>query len=542
VRLDDLILDAQHLVDRLVRRVRLGPAPIASRRRLLVVQIDGLSRDVLERALARGTMPFLARLLRRGHRMEPMSVGIPSSTPAFQLAAMYGVRPDIPGFHYHDKRRGADVYFPRGGDAAYVETTQAAGCRGILAGGASYGCVFTGGAEHSLWSFARIKRPTGRGVARAVSAFVVLGWVVVKSLVLTVLEIGRAVLRLLGNPTGETARGWKWLAIKVGLSVWVRQLFTLSVSRDVYAGVPAIYVNYLDYDVFAHSYGPRHPLALRALRRIDRSLRQLARVVRRVPEHRYDLYLLSDHGQAPCVPYQTVSGGRPFERRLLEDFLHAPTGGPRASRRERLVSGMRGYRRRRAPGLFQRFLNYLEDDFPWALGGDLPEARERGDVRVIGAGPNGFVYFLATPEPVPLEWIEERYPGLVDDIARSAGIGTVLVRSARGPLCLWRGKRYRLDEIGDGPFAGRDDLDLVVDGFRDLMAMPSAGDLVLYGTDAPEGNTSFVVERGAHAGASPDEMQTFIVVPPGVELGAPVRHPRDLYPHFLAYQDPQEPA
>jgi hypothetical protein len=37
---------------------------------------------------------------------------------------MYGVRPDIPGFHYYDKRRRADVYFPRGGDAAHVEQTR----------------------------------------------------------------------------------------------------------------------------------------------------------------------------------------------------------------------------------------------------------------------------------------------------------------------------------------------------------------------------------------------------------------------------------
>jgi hypothetical protein len=541
VRLDDLILSAQHLVDRLVRRCRLGPAPIAGRRRLLVIQIDGLSRDVLEGALAEGVMPHLARLLRRGHQCHPMSVGLPSSTPAFQLAAMYGVQPDIPGFHYHDKRRGTDIYFPRGGDAAYVEQTQAAGRRGILAGGSSYGCVFTGGAEHNLWSFARIKRPTGRGLARAISAFVVLGWVFVKSLTLTVVELVRALLRLVADPVRESARGWKWLAIKVGLSVWVRQLFTLSASRDLYEGVPVVYVNYLDYDVFAHSYGPRHRLALRGLRRIDRSIHQLARVVRRVPEHRYDLYVLSDHGQAPCVPYRTVTGGRPLERLLLEDFLHHDAAGRPASRRERLVAGVQGYRRGRAPGLFQRFLNYLEDDFPWALGGDLPESRERGGVRVIGAGPNGFVYFLAMPEAVPVEWIDERYPGLVDDIARSRGIGIVLVRSQRGPLCLWRGKRYTLDEVGQGPFAGRDDLDLVVEGLRDLMAMPSAGDLVLYGIDAPEGNTSFVTERGTHAGASPDELHTFIVVPPGVRLATPVRHPRELYPHFLAYQDPQEP-
>src|SRR5262244_2334004 len=275
--LDDLVLGLQRALDRLVRWLRLGAAPVPDRRRLMIIQIDGLSQAVLEEAIQKGRAPFLARLVRqRGYRMAPMAVGLPTSTPAFQLAAMYGVRPDIPGFHYHDKRRRSDVYFPRGGDAAWVEQTQAAGRRGILDGGSAYGCVFTGGAVNNLWSFAMLKRPTARGVLRAFSAVVILAWVIVKATVLTVVELGRAVLRLVADPVGETRRGWKWLAIKIGVSVWVRQLFTLAVARDLYAGVPAIYVNYLDYDVMAHAYGPRHRRALRALRRVDRALRQLA--------------------------------------------------------------------------------------------------------------------------------------------------------------------------------------------------------------------------------------------------------------------------
>ena len=62
--LDELALSAQRAVDRLIRRLRRGAAPSPTHRRLLVLQIDGLSRAVLEEA----------------------------------LAAMYGVRPDIPRF------------------------------------------------------------------------------------------------------------------------------------------------------------------------------------------------------------------------------------------------------------------------------------------------------------------------------------------------------------------------------------------------------------------------------------------------------------
>jgi hypothetical protein len=133
VTLDDLVLSLQRSVDRLVRRLRAGDSAEPTHRRLLVVQIDGLSRIVLEQGLASGRMPFLERLLQdHGYRAEPMTVGLPTSTPAFQMAAMYGVRPDIPGFHYYDRERQTDVHFPRPAHAALVEAKQTAGRRGIL--------------------------------------------------------------------------------------------------------------------------------------------------------------------------------------------------------------------------------------------------------------------------------------------------------------------------------------------------------------------------------------------------------------------------
>jgi hypothetical protein len=298
-----------------------------------------------------------------------------------------------------------------------------------------------------------------------------------------------------------------------------------------------VWVNYLDYDVFAHAYGPRHRRAHRALRRIDRSIHQLWRVLRRVPEHRYDLYVLSDHGQAACTPYLRLSGGRPIEEALF-DFFEPPRARARpapAGRARRLARGIAAFRTRRAPGLFQRFVNYLEQDFALVLGG-LRSVREHDGIRVVAAGPNAFVYFLERPEPLGAEWIDARFPGAVDEISRSPGVGFVLVRAAAGPLCVWRGTRYRLDDLQAGPFAGRPDLGVVADGLRDLMTMPSAGDLVVYGIDAPEGNVSYVPEVGAHAGTSYDELHTFLIHPRGADVPPAIAHPIELYPVFLRYQ------
>ncbi|PYN23639.1 MAG: hypothetical protein DMD99_13550 [Candidatus Rokuibacteriota bacterium] len=373
---------------------------------------------------------------------------------------------------------------------------------------------------------------------RTLSKSVVLAWVLMKGSLASLIELSRAALRFVADPLSVSPEGWKWLAIKIGISLWLREFFTLAVAHDLYSGIPTIYVNYLDYDIAAHAWGPRHRRALSALRRVDASIHRLSRILRRVPEYRYDLYVLSDHGQATCIPYRRVTGGPPIEQSLFDDFFD-PAGALAAaapeSRRRRFARGLKAYRAQRAPGFFQRFVNYLERDFARILG-ETPDARERAGIRVIAAGPNAFVYFLESAEPLTLERIEARFPALATAISGARGIGLVLVRSASGPLCFWRGRRYGLDELHRGPFAGRPDLERVVEGIRDLMAMPSAGDLVIYGSNAPQGDVSFISEVGAHAGPSSDELHTFLIHPRGADIPSPITHPIQLYSYFVRYQ------
>lgn len=531
---DDVVLSLQRSIDRLVRRVRRGRAPATARRRFLVVQIDGLSRAVLEQALAAGYVPFMKKLLRRdGHRLEPMTVGVPTSTPAFQIAAMYGVRPDIPGFHYYNRERKSDIHFPRAGHAAWVESKHAAGRRGILDGGSAYGCVFTGGADNNFFTFSSLTQPSGRGMLAALSPFVVLVWVFMKALVRTVVELAKTAPGIGTRPAkGQPSR--RWFRIKIGISVWVREFFTLSVARDLYAGTPAIYVNYVDYDEAAHAFGPRSKPALVTLRRVDRAIRQLARVLRRVPEHRYDLYILADHGQAPSTPYRDLSGGERFERRVFEELLGPKrTTTPNTQPRVGLAHGIHA-RRQGTTGLFQQFLNYMEEDY---VRDSDPEAHEQDGIRVISAGPNALLYVLDAAQALDAGALERRFPGFAERLSRSPGVGFVLARSSAGPICYWHGKPYALRASEPGPFRGRGDVALVVHDIAHLMSMPSAGDFVIYGTGAAEGTVSFIPERGAHAGPSHDEMHTFIVHPAEVSLPLPITHPMQLYDHFMRYHE-----
>ena len=48
---DERALSFQRTIDRLIRRLRRGDPPVPTRRRLLIVQIDGLSRAALDQGL-----------------------------------------------------------------------------------------------------------------------------------------------------------------------------------------------------------------------------------------------------------------------------------------------------------------------------------------------------------------------------------------------------------------------------------------------------------------------------------------------------------
>jgi hypothetical protein len=311
----------------------------------------------------------------------------------------------------------------------------------------------------------------------------------------------------------------------------------MAVARDLYEGKPAIYVNYLGYDEMAHADGPRSARAMQALREIDRAIEKLWAVIRRVPEHQYDAYVLADHGQSTCTPYQEVTHGRRLERWIFDAFLH-PEGAevPEPAR----VGLRQGVHTRRAEtrAVIQRFMNYTDEDY---FRRPDPEAYESDGVRAISAGPNAFLYVKEAREPLDEATLENRFPGLTEQLSRNPAIGFVLARSANGgaPVCYWQGNRCELDQSRPGPFAQRDDTALVIKGIDDLMKMPSAGDLVIYGTDSPSGTVSFICEHGAHAGPAASEMHTFILRPVHATIPPDITHPTQLYSHFMRYHSPE---
>ncbi len=526
------------LVDAVASWARMPPGPVSPPRRYVVVQICGCSHEVLRVAVARGRMPTLARLLRRGAlSLHRVPVGLPTSTPAFQAGLMYGGPVDIPGFEFLDKRTGTYRWFPRPWDAAAVEAAHARPGQGIVRGGRTYGCVFGGGADDTVLTFAHLLRPHaswGRvGLRALLVPGLILVWLVAKMSVLTLWEL----LGWLGGALRSLSLGQRLVPLgevvtRILVGGWLRELFTLGVTADLYAGVPALYVNFVDYDVAAHGAGPRHHVAFRALRGIDRSIERIARVVRRVQSLDYDLYVLSDHGQIRSVPFHRVADSTTVAAAILERFGPPRDAAAEPARPVRPLADppmpLWPFGRARERSLVVE-RHVRERNAVWASG-----------LCVVPAGPNVNVYLTHTPERVLAEEIETRYPGALVRLSRHAAIGFVLARDARGPVCYYRGDVFRIPPAPGPtgcPVFDRPDREIVVTGLQDLLAMPSGGDVILYGHYAPAGCTNFLDERGSHAGPSPDELYAFLALPPRIAFDpGQVTRARDLHALFARYR------
>src|SRR5690606_18891399 len=69
---------------------------------LVLIQIDGLSREQFNAAVATGKLPFLRRLMRKeGYRPHTIYSGLPSTTPAVQAELFYGTTCAVPSFAFY---------------------------------------------------------------------------------------------------------------------------------------------------------------------------------------------------------------------------------------------------------------------------------------------------------------------------------------------------------------------------------------------------------------------------------------------------------
>jgi len=521
---------------------RPAPEEADEQRGFLIIEIDGLAYEYLRRALRQGYLPHLARLIAgRRLKLARWRCGLPSTTPASQAGILYGNNWDIPGFRWYDKATGEAVLCKLPGVARTIQERISAGRVGLLRGGSSYTNLFDGDARLALFTLSALGRDHLFENVRG------LGF-----LILFALSPLRLV-RVIGLSL------WTWLVYLVKrLATWVRvgprnshftflgplleivnniifrEVTTFSVMVDVYRGMPSIYAAYTGYDEIAHHFGADSREAFRALRDIDRQIRQIDRMRQLYRRREYDLYILSDHGMTPSVPFRRAYG------QTLEQWIAAHTGqkmgetggegeteGLSEVRIRFLLDEIRQLEARSHRPLPAQLLRAARQRLEEQLIGEMLatgwDLNRRNSISVRNSGSLSHVYFDVTPRPMDLSEIALLYPGLLDALVCHPGIGLVVGREGEEVVIagqsgtLWLGPTGRRMQ-GENPLASQPDPDWAAEQIARLARFPHAGDLILLGAWDGERVVSFEEQVASHGGLGGPQDRPFLAFPPGKRI------------------------
>lgn len=534
--------------------------PNPNARGLIIIQVDGLSYNRLQRALKKRKLPYVKKLLRRGVlRMHPYLSQIPTSTPAFQAGMFYGDNSNIPGFNFYDK---LEKRLYRMGDSSCAYSVESGFEKpGLLTGGSVFSCVYSGNAAASLFIFSSLLAPQRWKFALRLYDVLMLGFIhieaVVKMIVLSLVELGvslwDAVRRIWQH--GRVRSELEQVAVRVGLSVFSRELITLGAVIDVYRRSPAVYVNYLSYDEHAHMRGPNSAFARWTLKSIDHSIRKIHQASL-FAERPYDLYILSDHGQCACRPFEDIAGQTlaEFLNSLLEGLsvesysqINERTGQFRfaADATGRLVQSSPWILRKPLSAYSRRLRRHVDNEKA------LQEAMM--DIRVVSTGPIAYVYWTRFPEKLTREEIQELHPGILDRLAEHECIGFISLKQANGDVFVRSRNGSAILSVrgvevdGSLPFDSSINRQHVLDGVRRVTLMQRSGDICIWGGNSPKGDISFTHEYGSHSGYTDEEIQAFIMAPPGAAVDfARFRRHEEFYEYFSQRYEripvPEEPG
>jgi uncharacterized membrane protein YvlD (DUF360 family) len=409
---------------------------------MLYLEIDGLAKPVLQRAMRDGNAPNMARwLAAHTHHLVEWETDLSSQTGASQAGILLGSNENIPAFRWVEKERMELMVCSNPDDCAELERRDAGD--GLLRdGGASRGNLLSGEADHALLTASRVSEE--KKANPGYRAFFANGFNVTRTLVLIgweiILEVVAATRQRRRDVRPRGHRGGIYPLLRAGMCVAVRDLTVYAILSDMFVGRPAIYATFASYDEVAHHSGLERPDTLEALRKLDQQFGRIERATKYAPRP-YHIVVLSDHGQTQGATFKQRNGY------AFEDLV-------RRSVEAQDVRAEAGDENRTNVGVA----------FDEATGQGEDSGKKRGskkdvsgeEVVVLGSGNLRLVYLLDEPRRLTREEIDDRHPTLISALLEHEHVGFVLVRSVEGgPVVLGgRGTRF----LADGRVEGEDPL------------------------------------------------------------------------------------
>ena len=442
--------------------------------KLVILHIDGVSADTLERALERGDMPFVRRLLdHEGYAIHRYRCGLPSTTPFAQAGILYGDNSEIPSFRWWDRERRVLVQFGTESTFKKVADKYFKGCAPLTKEGACIATCYPAeaaddfGIAYQDRTFGR--EPRSRSAANVLVPYLAnpvhLGdWVWQTAAVFGRTAKEYAVARSEGR---HPARAY--VATDVAEEIFVHHLTRYAVVKAMREGYSPIYAGFYAYDETAHAFGPADESSRRVLSHVDHSIRKVASS----RDCGYELVVLSDHGQVETRPFRAAHG------KAFGEALSA------------MLPGFR-----------------VEEQKGDAFGPDDKEAR--GRVVATLSGGAAHVYFAERATRMPYGELVRRFPDLIPRLAGLREVALLMLRDGREDVFVTAAGEFRGEAVKP-LLAPYDDPDVLFEQLSRLNSFEACGDIVLFGEFLEGKQVNFENQAGGHGSIGGEQLHPFVL-------------------------------
>lgn len=536
---------------------------------LIILEIDGLSIDVLKEAINRNMMPTIKKWIDNNtHTLKEWETDLSSQTGASQAGILHGNNEDIVAYRWVEKENNNKIMISgKLAHAPLIEERISDG-KGLLCdNGVSITNMFTGDSYNPILTSSRFKilKNTYDNSLNVVflesyafqRIFILFLWEIL-------VELKSQIMHHIKNITPRLRRNIIYATTRAGANVLLREVATETLTANMLKGeMNTAYTSYVGYDEVAHHSGIRDNDVWNVLKQIDLQFKRLQNV-EKTCERNYEFVVLSDHGQGNGATFKQRFGITlaDYVRRLLPEDMKIYDKTqlisnhfrdayiPENKQIETLIDKVDNIRDK---DFFSSKIDYLKDktpdfinierieDFRKKYQNDLDyikrhDGKEESTKKaknstliVLGSGNLGLIYLTQWDKRLYYEEMISLFPNLIPGLVKHEGIGFILVNSfTNGPMVIGSDGIYYLDSekiVGKNPLKNfGKNAAMHLKRHNTFKNMP---DILVNSFYNPETEEICAFEEliGSHGGLGGSQTRPFILYPsqwknPGELIGA----------------------
>ena len=519
---------------------------------LIIIEIDGLSYNVLRKAIDLGYMPTLRKFIAKNYQVHSWNCGLPSQTSSSQMGILYGDNTNIPAFRWYEKDKEKLVVSNHPSDTAMIEQ-RFQHKEGLLAvNSSSLGNMFSGNAGRSVLTMSKLsqfrKLPERSGIFYN---FFLNPYNYIHTILLMILELIRelyqSTLQILSRRSPRIRRTLLFALERTVSAVLIRELTTHLLIEDMFLGSQTIYATYFGYDVVAHHTGLASPAAMTTLRDIDKQIQRIKDAIEHAPRI-YEIVIISDHGLSEGTPFQQLFGitlEQLIQRILENQYSIVDTGASEETKgyvNSLLQMALAPHKKlnKTARRIYEQYKkdkgNYFYFDIP-----QKDTQVKQSDMVLCISGSLAMLYFTRIKQRLLLEEIKELYPNLIEALICHPGIGFLAIDSyINGPVVINEAGIYYLnskDFEGQNPLAIYDGT--VAWQLEKLFSYSNVGDIVIQSRYNPETNQIPAFENllAHHGGIGGDQTLAFVLHPEKLHFDRPINDATQMHHQLRDWQN-----